>query len=131
MLYNIAIRSALQRGINMNEIKLVGLDMDGTLLDQNRNLTEHTLEILEKVAKKGIHLVVDSGRKFEVVPEELRNLPFMRYFVLCNGAEIYDKDKDETLYRAEIPLDIALEIYDSITSNPDIYLDCYLFFFQK
>ncbi len=80
---------------------------------------------MKKVAEKGALLVVDSGRKFKVVPKELRELPFMRYFVLCNGAEIYDKVEDKVLYRAEIPLDIALEIYDSITENPNIYLDCY------
>lgn len=109
----------------MKKAKLIGLDMDGTLLGRDRILTQHTLDILEKAAKEGAILVVDSGRKFKVVPKELRDLPFMRYFVLCNGAEIYDKLEDKVLYRAEIPLDIALDIYDSLTENPDIYLDCY------
>lgn len=109
----------------MNQIKLVGLDMDGTLLGKDRILTQHTIDIMEKVAATGVHLVVDSGRKFEVVPKELRELPFMRYFVLCNGAEIYDKWEDKILYRAEIPFDTSLEIYDSLVSHPDVYLDCY------
>lgn len=109
----------------MNKLKLVGLDMDGTLLGKDRILTQHTIDTMEKVAATGVHLVVDSGRKFEVVPKELRDLPFMRYFVLSNGAEIYDKWKDKVLYRAEIPFDIAMDIYDSLTSHPEVYLDCY------
>ena len=109
----------------MNKYRLVGLDMDGTLLGKDRILTAHTLEIMKNAAKAGAELVVDSGRKFDVVPKELRDLPFMRYFILCNGAEIYDKWEDKVLYRAEIPLDTALDIYDSLTENPDIYLDCY------
>lgn len=109
----------------MSRIKLVGLDMDGTLLGKDRVLTQRTVDVMEQVAAKGVQLVVDSGRKFEVVPKELRDLPFMRYFVLCNGAEIYDKWEDKVLYRAEIPLDTALEIYDSLTDHPEVYLDCY------
>lgn len=109
----------------MTDIKLVGLDMDGTLLGKDRLLTQKTIDVMEKVAAKGVHLVVDSGRKFEVVPKELRELPFMRYFVLCNGAEIYDKWEDKVLYRAEIPLEPALRIYDSLTEHPEVYLDCY------
>lgn len=70
----------------MRKRKLIGLDMDGTLLGKDRILTQHTLDIMEKAAKEGAELVVDSGRKFKVVPKELRDLPFMRYFVLCNGA---------------------------------------------
>jgi hydroxymethylpyrimidine pyrophosphatase-like HAD family hydrolase len=72
--------------MKMNELKLVGLDMDGTLLGKDRILTQHTIDTLEKVAATGVHLVVDSGRKFDVVPKELRELPFMSYFVLSNGA---------------------------------------------
>lgn len=109
----------------MSDIKIVGLDMDGTLLDENRKLTKYTLEILEKVAATGVELVVDSGRKFKVVPKELRELPFMRYFVLCNGAEIYDKWEDKVLYRAEIPFEKSMQIYDSLTSYEEVYLDCY------
>lgn len=109
----------------MNKLKLVGLDMDGTLLGKDRSLTQHTIDTLEKVAATGVHLVVDSGRKFEVVPKELRELPFMRYFVLSNGAEIYDKWEDKVLYRAEIPFDIAMDIFDSLISHPEVYLDCY------
>ncbi len=109
----------------MSEIKLVGLDMDGTVLGKDRVLTQNTIDVMEKVSAKGVHLVVDSGRRFPVVPKELRELPFMRYFVLCNGAEIYDKLENKVLYSSEIPLERALNIYDSLTSHPEVYLDCY------
>ena len=109
----------------MSDIKLVGLDMDGTVLGKDRVLTQNTIDVMEKVSAKGVHLVVDSGRRFPVVPKELRELPFVRYFVLCNGAEIYDKLEDKVLYSSEIPLERALHIYDSLTSHPEVYLDCY------
>lgn len=109
----------------MSNFKLVGLDMDGTVLGKDRILTQKTIDVMEKVSAKGVHLVVDSGRRFPVVPAELRELPFMRYYVLCNGAEIYDKLEDKVLYSSEIPLKRALNIYDSLVSHPEVYLDCY------
>lgn len=111
----------------MNDrIKLVGLDLDGTVLGKDRVLTQRTIDALALAASKGVNLVIDSGRAFSVVPKEIRELPFMRYYVLCNGAEIYDKQRDETIYRAEIPLQKALKIYDDLTAYPEVYLDCYM-----
>jgi len=104
---------------------LVGLDMDGTLLGRDRILTQRTMDVMEKVSALGVNLAVVSGRRFPVVPKVIRDMPFMRYFVLCNGAEIYDKLEDKVIYRAEIPFEDSLRIYDSLTEHPKVYLDCY------
>ena len=109
-----------------DDIRLVGLDLDGTLLDGQRKLTQRTVDALRLASEHGIHMVIDSGRAFMAVPEEIRKLPFMRYFILCNGAAIYDKWEDKVLYNAEIPLPTALEIYDAMTEHPNMYCDCYL-----
>lgn len=111
----------------MNNINaIVGLDLDGTLLDENRKISKHTIEIMELVSKQGIQLVIDSGRRFPVVPEEIRDLSFMRYYVLCNGAEIFDKAEGKVIYRSEIPFSKALELYDCMIDYPQVYLDCYM-----
>ena len=109
-----------------DDIRLVGLDLDGTLLDGQRKLTQRTIDALRLASEHGIHMVIDSGRAFMAVPEEIRALPFMRYFILCNGASIYDKQEDRILYSAEIPLEASLEIYDAMTEHPNMYCDCYL-----
>ena len=109
----------------MNDIRLVGLDLDGTLLGKDRTLTPTTLEVMERVSAHNVNLAIVSGRSFPVVPQVIRNLPFMRYFVLCNGAAIYDKLEDRMIYQAQIPFDNAIKIYDSLAEYPDVYLDCY------
>lgn len=108
-----------------NQIRIVGLDLDGTVLGKDRVLTQRTIDALEMASSKGVHMVIDSGRQFEVIPKELRDLPFMRYYVLCNGAVIYDKWEDKVLYSAEIPLEKSMKIYDSLTEHEEVYLDCY------
>ena len=109
----------------MIDIKLVGLDLDGTLLDDDRKIRPRTMEALRLAAENGINLAVISGRNFLAVPEEIRALPFIRYFVLCNGAGIYDRERDELLFQADIPLDEALALYDAM-DEADVYYDCYL-----
>ena len=107
------------------DIKLVGLDLDGTLLDDDRKVRQRTIDALRLASDKGVNLAVISGRNFMAVPEEIRALPFIRYYVLCNGAGIYDKWNDELLFQADIPLDAALELYDALDEE-DVYYDCYL-----
>ena len=109
----------------MNDIRLVGLDLDGTLLGGGRSLTQKTKEVMERVAAKGINLVIISGRRFEVVPQDVRELTFMRYFALCNGAVIYDKFEDRILYQSDIPFDEAMKLYDSLVDYTEVYVDCY------
>ena len=107
------------------DIKLVGLDLDGTLLDDDRKVRQRTIDALRIAAQHGVNLAIISGRNFLAVPEEIRALPFIRYFVLCNGAGIYDKWNDELLFQADIPLDEALALYDTLEEE-DVYYDCYL-----
>lgn len=109
----------------MIDIKLVGLDLDGTLLDDDRKIRARTIEALRLAADNGVNLAVISGRNFLAVPEEICALPFIRYFVLCNGAGIYDRQNDELLFQADIPLEEALTLYDAMDAE-DVYYDCYL-----
>ena len=45
--------------------KLVAVDMDGTLLNSNGEISEDTINVIEKVIDKGILFVVASGRPIQ------------------------------------------------------------------
>ena len=51
-------------------------------------------------------------------------LPFVRYVISINGAEVRDLQTGEVIYRAEIPCDRAVEIMAALDEHPVIY-DCY------
>lgn len=42
--------------------KMIAMDMDGTLLNSNKEITERTKMALKKADQKGIKLVVCTGR---------------------------------------------------------------------
>lgn len=87
--------------------KLILADLDGTLLDEKKHLTPRSRAALERSAASGAQVVIATGRFFGGVPDFLKELPFLRYFILMNGAKVYDRETDTVLYRAEIPLDTA------------------------
>ena len=106
-------------------IKLILLDLDGTLLDSEKRLPAENREALFRAAEKGVLIAPATGRFYAGIPAELRALPFFRYAVLVNGAQVYDAAEDRTLHRAEIPLSLAMRAFERLDSLPVIY-DCYL-----
>ncbi len=106
------------------KIKLILLDLDGTLLTRAKTISPRNYAALERCAKAGIHIVPSTGRFYEGMPEVVRALPFVRYVVAVNGAQVYDVKEDNVLCRAEIPPEQAAEVFRELDTLPVIY-DCY------
>ena len=71
------------------KIKLVAMDVDGTLLGKEKNLTKYTRSVLKQAGENGIHLVIASGRAFGAIPEMLLNIEGMAYVITSNGSSIF------------------------------------------
>ena len=107
-----------------NDIKIIALDLDGTLLDSQKCLSEANRAALEEAAAKGVHVVPTTGRFFGMMPQAVRDLPFVRYAITINGAQVYDRETDTAIVREEIPLDMALDII-RLLEGYDVIYDCY------
>ena len=110
--------------MKLNDIRIVALDLDGTLLDSQKRLSERNRAALERVAAKGVLVVPTTGRFFGMMPPAIRDLPFVRYAITINGAQVYDRETDTALVRDEIPLDMALAVMETLDGYDVIY-DCY------
>lgn len=108
----------------MHNIKLIALDLDGTLLNSNKELTPHSKAALYSAAEKGIYIVPTTGRFYGGMPEEIRQLPFIKYAITINGACVENLEKGEIIYRAELPCSQTLEIMELLDKYPVIY-DCF------
>lgn len=104
--------------------KLILTDLDGTLLRDDKSLSPANRAVLVRAAAQGAEVVVATGRFFGGIPRELLELPFLRYFILMNGAKIYDRREDRVLYRSEIPLAQAERVMD-LLEPLDCTVDCY------
>ena len=108
----------------MNDIKIIALDLDGTLLDSEKRLSEGNRMALERAAAKGVLIVPTTGRFFGMMPPAVRDLPFVRYAITINGAQVYDRETDTALVRDEIPLVMALGVMETL-DRYDVIYDCY------
>ena len=103
------------------EIKLIALDLDGTLLNSEKKVTEYSRNILEKAMAQGCEVVVASGRPISAIPKELREFPRMRYMVTANGARIVDLKEHKTLYENLLPVETAAKVLDVLAQYNDLY----------
>lgn len=104
--------------------KIIAFDLDGTLLNDAKEIPEENLRMLHRAAECGIQLVPATGRIYPGLPEQLRALPFVRYCICVNGAQVYDAWEKKVICRAEIPSARAIEMAEFMDGLPAIY-DCY------
>ncbi|MBQ1679162.1 MAG: HAD family phosphatase [Oscillospiraceae bacterium] len=108
-----------------NRIKLIALDLDGTLLTTDKALTAENEAALRRAAEAGIEIVPATGRFYGAIPENVRSLPYLHYAITVNGAEIYDIRNQQSLFQSVIPWQRAVEVLEYLDSLPVIY-DCYM-----
>lgn len=108
------------------DIKLIALDLDGTLLNSQKHLSPGNKEALRICAAQGIQIVPTTGRTVSGIPEELRAIPGIRYAITTNGAVIEDMKEEKALDTRMIPWEQAVEILrivDHFRVMYDPYID--------
>ena len=108
----------------MENIKIIAFDLDGTLLNDNKELTEENRSALLAAAEKGIHLVPATGRLPGAIPACLEGLP-VRYGIYINGAEVVDLQTGEVISRTLIPWEQAIAVFEEAEQYESVY-NCYM-----
>ena len=107
------------------EIKLIATDLDGTLLrDDHLTLSPANREALTSAAKAGIEVVIATGRSLAAVAPQVLELPFLHYFITCNGSITTDRE-GHILRAAPLPLPTTLEILDYLGGMKELVVQLY------
>lgn len=91
-------------------IRLIAIDMDGTVLRSDRTISQRTMDDLRQAIDQGIWVVPCTGRVHNNLPEPIQQLEGIHYVVSSNGANVADLDKDEVIYRDLLRADKAVRI---------------------
>lgn len=71
-------------------VRLVALDLDGTLLNRRSQITPRTRSAVLTASQQGVVVVPATGRALATLPPEVAQLPGVRYVLTTNGAAVWD-----------------------------------------
>lgn len=92
-------------------------DMDGTLLNSQKQITERDRSAIEKFMSLGGKFTIATGRTIQSFEQYYDMLDLKMPLIMYNGAAIYDSLKNELLYTCPLPSDarrIAIEILNAM-----------------
>lgn len=95
-------------------IKLVAIDLDGTLLNSQKELSTENKEMIRKVKEAGVKVVLCTGRPLKAVLHLLDALNLREsgdFAVTYNGGLVQRTDSGETLHQVTMTKDDAQDIY--------------------
>lgn len=128
--------------------KLLAVDMDGTLLKEDKTISEENIAAIESAKRQGIKVVLATGRPLHGINNYLSQLNLIdenNYAVTCNGALVQNTktghaiskslmtiDDIKYLYKLSIELGVGIHAFvpGSVITPPDpnkyIMLECKL-----
>lgn len=93
-------------------VKLIAMDIDGTLLDSQSRLSPENIAAISEAASTGIEIVIVTGRRFHSARWTVDALACDYHVIATNGALVKSKDGD-TLQRHLLPVETARRVLDA------------------
>ena len=126
----------MQNKLNPN---LIALDLDDTLLNDNRQIDDETVLALRECANRSIYIVLCSGRAEDAILPFVRRLEIAgkesgRYLIAINGCSIFDLHERRQIYCRKVDSDILLrtnQIAESWGLRTEVYTSDTIFYREE
>ena len=119
-------------------ILLAALDLDGTLLNSNGEVSPCTQKVLSEASDRGVVVIPATGRPLASLPPVVAKQPWVHYALTSNGAAVWDLGGDplgcvysryanaaehetsqpECIVRRCFPVEKAREVYEAFQGLP-------------
>lgn len=112
--------------------KLVVIDLDNTLLNNEHQISPRNLAVVQKVKEQGIEVIIATGRMFISAQPYLKRLELKNEAIVYNGAMVKDITSGEMMYHKPIKEKQAREIIKDVQKeglhinlyqNDQLYVD--------
>jgi 5-amino-6-(5-phospho-D-ribitylamino)uracil phosphatase len=101
----------------MTEEHLIALDLDGTLLKDDKTISYKTKHVIQKAREAGHVVMIATGRPFRSSEMYYRELQLDTPIVNFNGAFVHHpKDKNWGMYHSPLEISVAKDIVDACSS---------------
>lgn len=114
-----------KKGFFMSNIKLIALDLDGTLFTTQGTISSHTIDVLNRAKNAGIEVIISTGRPFCGLPFEQISQTSIRYAITANGAAVYEIAEKNCLFENPMNPEMTIPILNYLLSK-DIHMDAFI-----
>ena len=101
--------------------KLIVIDLDGTMLNSQGEVTEETKQTIKQSLNEGIQIVLASGRPIDSIKAISEEVGINSYCIAGNGSMIYDMKEDKIIYENYMTKEKVLEIIEICEKNSITY----------
>lgn len=106
-------------------IKLVALDMDGTLFTDTLEITKENQKMIKAAVEAGVHVIISTGRPYVGLPVDKLAALGIRYAITSNGGGIYRLPEKECVFSKCMPPEIIVPIIRYLQTK-DIQYDAFI-----
>ncbi|MGL5245711.1 MAG: Cof-type HAD-IIB family hydrolase [Sarcina sp.] len=107
--------------------KLIAIDMDGTLLNSNREVSKNNIEVIKRAIAKGVKIVITTGRSLNGIKLFLIEIGLIgenEYAICHNGAAVYRTDNFKLIKSKAIKGKNLKELY-KLKKEIGLYMHAY------
>lgn len=108
-----------------NKIKMIGLDLDGTVFTNDKKITKRTIDAITKAINAGIIVLPATGRPLAGIPSEFLAIQGVSYALTANGARLHDLMTGRVIYNDAMNYETAAEVI-SILKEFDVMSDAFI-----
>jgi len=107
------------------DIRLIAIDLDGTLLNDSKQVTDHTLQALAQAADQGVKVVIASARPPRSVRGFYEQAGLDTWQINYNGAMIWDEPAKRVVFHQPMDgRDVLRMIHRSRELHADLIVQC-------
>lgn len=106
-------------------IRLIAMDMDDTLLRDDWSISERTVQSIQQARKQGVHVTIATGRMPASVRPYAQQLGLDVPVITYNGAMVQEALSEKVLYRKVIPIETAQNIISWLLEQ-DVHFHVYI-----
>lgn len=103
---------------------MIALDMDGTVLNDKKEVTTYTKQVLEQAMDEGVVVMACTGRPSSAIPETFASLRGVKYAITSNGARIVHTQDDKVIFEKLIEVSDTIKLLN-IVKKYDTYREVF------
>ncbi|AZV56146.1 Cof-type HAD-IIB family hydrolase [Clostridium sp. AWRP] len=104
--------------------KIIAMDMDGTLLNDDKSISKYNEEMIYKAMKSGVKVVISSGRLPVTLGFYIDTVFKNQPVICCNGAIVLDENKN-IIKSNLLDKEAILKVIDILREKKDTYYHFY------